>query len=231
MAEQGSYDQLIADVERRTEDARRKADARAQGEANRRGLTNPAGTSDIEMALRQSQTAPIVQGGQSDIANILAQIAQTKDAQRYGTSEREARQKYGTSERVGSQDFSRGERMGTQDWKSGENVLQRGFLGDQAQQDRYQQLAAMGYIDPTKTEGYRGGSAAWNPYTSKTDQWGKSQNLYGARGEAERGRVHEHDMMQLEGALSKPKKRKWYEGAISPLAQGAATGATYKWLS
>ncbi len=118
MAEEfaGNYQDLIKDLMRRTEDQRKLAESRGKGEAGRRGLVG----SDIEMSLRRAQTEPVVQGGQSQIAQILAQIAEQQEARKYQTSERVAGQEYGTGERIAGQEYGTSERFGRQAYGTGE---------------------------------------------------------------------------------------------------------------
>ena len=228
----GNYEDLIKDLMRRTEEDRMAAEARGKSEAQRRGLVSGTGTSDIEMALRRAQTEPVVRAGQSNIAQILANIAEQQEArkyqtsereaaQRHGTSEREAAQRYGTSEREASQQFSRaeaealrkwqtGERMSTQDWQALEDAKQRTWATGEREAGQTWQGKMAGYIDPN--------TGQW-----KTGKW---------MGHTVSGAGLQDVLSQQTAAhfTPKPKKKSGWKSALGGLS-GAGGYALGSWLS
>jgi hypothetical protein len=218
------YDSLLEDILRRTEEQRKIADARGIGEAQRRGMVNPTGTSDIEMSLRRAQTEPVVQGGQSEIAKILANIAEQQEARKYQTGERVAGQEYGTSERLGSQGWQTGENVAQRGWQTGENTAQRGWQSGENQLQRGWQTGERegaqtwqgkmaGFIDPTTGE--------WTP---TYESGGNKQ--YGARGQSSQDYINQMAMVKAQ----QPKKKPWYQTGASELA-GAGGSALGAWAS
>ena len=220
MAIAGNYEDLIKDIMRRTEEQRAAGEARGIGEAQRRGLVNPAGTSDIEMSLRRAQTEPVVQAGQSNIAQILANIAEQQEARKYQTGEREAAQRYGTSEREAGQQFSReenealrkwqtGERLGTQDYHALENLKQRGWATGEREASQLHEGKMQGYIDPD--------TGKWNTgeiFGHKVSGAGL-QNFLGQQ-------TQRHFTPQ-------PKKKSTWE-SMAPYVAGAGATALGSWM-
>lgn len=217
MAFAGNYEDLIKDLMRRTEEERKIAESRGKGEAGRRGLVG----SDIEMSLRRAQTEPVVRGGQTDIANVLAGITKRQEARKYETGEREAGQEFRTGERIGGEEWRTGERVGGQEWTSGERGLERGWrTGERVGAERFAGQME-GFIDPNT-----GGWVGQKQTLGGAGAAGYGQVRYGRAGEAERGREHQFGMAQIQ---PKTKKKKWWEEAVAPIA-GAAAEYGMSWL-
>lgn len=222
------------EIMRRTKKRAATAEAGAKGEAQRRGFVSGTGTSDIEFALRRSATAPIEEAGAGAYASLIGRGVESERGRQYGTSERfgrqaygtterEAGQRYGTSERFGRQAYGTSERLGVQDWRSGEAGKERGWRTGEREAGQLYRGQMEGYIDPSQTRwgGGAGGGQQWTGYASGLDK----KTYYGAAGAAERGREHEFGMASTFKP-KEPKKRKWWEAAIGPVAQGAATAGT-----
>jgi hypothetical protein len=221
------------------EKQRALAESGAKGEAQRRGFVSPTGTSDIEMALRRSATEPIVQAGQTGLAGMLSRGAEAEKARQYGTSERVAGQEYGTSEREAGQRYGTSEREEGQKYGTSEREQRQLYgTGEREAMQKYgtgereaSQLYAgqmEGYIDPSQTTwgGGKGGGQMWTPYASMG-----GKEYYGGAGTRERGYEHDYNLAMTQAALNKPKKKKWYESAVGPLAQGVGTAGTYYGMS
>ena len=199
-------EQAIQNIQQRFGKQRRESDARAIGEASRRGLVNPTGTSSIEAGLRQAATQPSVESEQNIVSNLIRGGAdQRREERMIG----EGRQ-YGTSERQGREQFA-GEQSAL-DRTLSRTLQEQGFLG---------QGKLQGYIDPSATS--LSDPTKWQSYRQDLGG-GKFVDWRGAAGQAERDRQHDVGMTQLQSSLYKPKKRKWYEGAVQGITGGVGQG-------
>ena len=222
LVQQMSQSPEALEIMRRTKQRKDLAESGAKGEAMRRGFINPTGTSDIEFAMRSAATRPIEEAGMGAYANLIGRGVEAERGRQYGTSERLGRQAYGTSEREAGQAYGTSEREAAQRYGTSERLGRQAYGTGEREASQLYQGVMQGYIDPaSKTWG----GAQWTPYKSGLDQ----KTYYGAAGQAERGREHEYGMGLLRPTGQ--KKKKWYEDAVGPAAQGAATAATYAMLA
>ena len=203
------YQKLIELLTKRGEEQRRQAEARAQTEVGRRGLITPTGTSDIEFAARQAATRPITETSEMNIAQLLGGATEAERGRRFTSEEAEKGRQF-TGQMAGYIDPATGQWVSSaareaqlgREWQTGERLGGQQFAGQMA-----------GYINPQTGK-----------FEMVQDPGAPGRKLWGGALEQYRGSGQGWNAPQKQ-------KRKWWEGAVSPLAEGVGTGASYWGLS